>query len=801
MKTVMRYSIGAIILIIIALRIYLHDAQPIYTGKKEVPGLQDTVDIFTDKYGVPHVFAKNEMDLFFAAGYQTARDRLFQISLIVSASRGSLAALFGKDFLKDDIYLRTWGIYKTSKKILKNTDSKTIKILQSTCDGVNARINELDGRYPLEFKLLKAKPLKIKPVDIIAYSRLMAHDLQQSWKPEILFGLLLEFFGSEKLNELFPLYEPFRPTISNEKHYNNTKLLFSSIWKHENRIRDLTGSKGFSVGSNSWVVSGEKSITGKPILANDPHLKFTQPSKWYEMHLKGGLYNVSGAFLPGFPLPVLGQNEKFAWGFTNIMADDIDFFIEKIHPTNKNKYKHDDEWLDIVSRTETIPLKNGKDTTITIRETHHGPIISDIHPLLKKKDYAISMSWVGNIITNEITALTQFGLVNNWEDFSKVVKQFSVPGQNIIYADTLGNIGWRAAAKIPIRKNGGSLVPRPGWDSDYDWKGFVPFDEMPYVYNPKKGYIATANNKIVDDTFPYYISNQWAEPSRIERIEELIESKEKLNIDDMKKIQNDRLSSFAREVTPNIIKYLPDNFDGNKKSAYDYLINWDYIESPSAGGALVFHVVLDELLNNIYKDELDLVDKKAFDALVHFSMLPYRNIHWVLSEGSSSWIDDVRTKQKTETLEEIVNISFERAIKRIEKNVGLNPSVWTWSSLHTLTHPHPLGKIKILDLIFGFDVGPYKTGGSTMTVNKGEYEVLGGFEQSVGASFRRIVDLDNMNLTQFIIPTGQSGQQNSPHYSDQADLYNKGLYRTSYMDEKFIRHSKEFTHLMLTPKK
>ncbi len=800
MKTVMRYSIGTIILIIISLRIYLHDSLPIYSGEKKVAGLQKTVDIFTDKYGVPHIFAQNEPDLFFAAGYQTARDRLFQISLVVSASRGSLAAFFGNDFLKDDIYLRTWGIYKTSKRILENTDPKTIEILQRTCDGINARIDELDGRYPLEFKLLKVKPLKIEPADIIAYSRLMAHDLQQSWKPEILFGLLLECFGSEKLNELFPLYEPFRPTISNKKHYKNTKLLFSSIWNHEERIRGLTGANGVSIGSNSWVVSGEKSLTGKPILANDPHLQFTQPSKWYEMHLKGGAYNVSGAFLPGFPLPVLGQNEKIAWGFTNIMADDIDFFIEKIHPKNKNKYKHDDKWLDIISRSETISLKEGKDTTITIRETHHGPIISDIHPLLKEKDYAISMSWVGNIITNEIAALTQFGLVNNWDEFSKTVKTFSVPGQNIIYADTIGNIGWRAAARIPIRKDGESLVPRPGWDSDYDWKGFVPFDEMPYIYNPQKGYIATANNKIVDDSFPYYISNQWAEPSRIERIEELIENKEKLNVNDMKKIQNDRLSSFAREVTPNIIKHLPKSFDGNQKSAYEYLINWDFIETPASSAALVFHVVLDELLNNIYKDELDLVDKKAFDAFVHFSMLPYRNIHWVLSEGKSSWIDDVRTKDKTETLEEIVIISFERAVNRIEKEVGLNPSVWTWASLHTLTHPHPLGKIKILDLIFGFDVGPYKTGGSTMTVNKGEYEVLGGFDQSVGASFRRIVDLGNMNLTQFIIPTGQSGQQKSPHYLDQADLYNKGLYRTTHIDEDFIRQSNLFKHLILTPK-
>ena len=800
MKIIIRHSLSVIVLTVIALRIYLHDPQPQYSGKKEVPGLNSPVEIFTDNYGVPHIFAENESDLFFAAGYQTARDRLFQLSLVISASRGTLASFFGNDFLNDDIYLRTWGIHNTAKEILKKTDQRTLRILQKTCEGINARIDELDGKYPLEFKLLGVAPLKINPVDIIAYGRLMAHDLQQSWKPEILFGLLLEYFGQDKLNELFPLYEPFRPTISYKDKYPNIKLLFSSLWTHEYRIRDLTGSNGVSIGSNSWVVSGKKSTTGKPILANDPHLKFTQPSKWYEMHLKGGIYNVSGAFLPGFPLPILGQNESVAWGFTNIMEDDIDFFIEEIHPENPNKYKHNNKWLDIVSRKETVPLSNGRDTTIIIRKTHHGPIISDIHPLLKDKKYVVSMSWVGNQITHEISALSKFSLVKNWKDFSSVAKEFSVPGQNIIYADTAGNIGWRAAALIPIRKEGSSLLPRPGWDPDYDWKGFISFEEMPYLYNPNKGYIATANNKIVDDTFPYYISNQWAEPSRIERIEEYIQSKEKMSVNDMKLLQNDMLSSFAREVTPNIIKHFPNNLKGNKKAAYNYLKNWDYIENHNSAATLVFHVILDELLNNIYKDELDLVHEKAFDALVHFSMLPYRNIHWVLSNQKSSWIDDVRTKNKTETLEEIILRSFESAISRIENEVGINPSVWSWGSLHTLTHPHPLGTQKLLDFVFGFNVGPYKSGGSTMTVNKGEYEVLKSFDQSVGASFRRIVDLSNMNLTQFIIPTGQSGQQRSSHYKDQAGLYNKGLYRTTYIDEDFIRTSKLFKHLTIYSK-
>ena len=798
-KILGRYLISVFILFIIALRIYLHHPTPKYSGEKKLSGISKPVHIYTDSYGVPHVFAENESDLFYAAGYISARDRLFQMSLVASASRGELAKLFGDNFIKEDVYLRTWGIPKTAEHIVRQTDDEIILILEKLCAGINARIDELDGKYPIEFKLLRSKPIRWRPTDVIAYGRLMAHDLQQSWKPEILFGALVKYFGPDKLNELFPRYEPFRPTISEAINYSKAGLLFSTLWDLERNIRDLTGTNGTGVGSNSWVVSGALSETGKPILANDPHLNFTQPAKWYEMHLKGGRFDVSGAFLAGFPLPVLGQNAAMAWGFTNIMADDVDFFIEKIHPNDPNKYRHGENWLDMAVREEIIPLKNGGDTTIVIRETHHGPVITDIHPLLKNEREVVSMAWTGNQITEEISTLSKIGLANDWDSFTEVVKQFSVPGQNILFADTAGNIGWRPAALIPIRKDGGSLLPRPGWDPDYDWQGFVPFEEMPFLYNPSKGYIATANNKIVDDDYPYYISNQWAEPSRIERIEEWLESKEKLTVQDMKILQNDWLSPFAREVVPDIVKWLPQDLDGNAETALKILNDWNYVEHKESAAALIFHTVLDELLHNIYEDELSMIDEKAFDALMHFSMFPYRNIHWVLAEDQSSWIDDVTTPGYIEPLSDIVTKSFFNAIKRIERDVGINPSVWTWGTVHTLTHSHPLGKINILNKLFGLNVGSFRAGGSTMTVNKGEYEVLRGFHQSVGASFRRIVDLRNMNNTQFIIPTGQSGQPNSIHYDDQAALYNAGKYRTTWFDEDFIRNNKQFRHLVLLP--
>ena len=254
MKIFGRYFISVLVLLIIALRIYLHHPLPQYSGEKTLPGLSTPVHIYTDNYGVPHVFSENESDLFYVAGYLSARDRLFQMSLVASASRGALGKFFGDKFIKEDVYLRTWGIPKIAESIVRKIDDDTMEILKRFCAGINARIDELNGKYPVEFKLLRSEPVRWKPSDVIAYGRLMAHDLQQSWKPEILFGALLQYFGPDKLNELFPIYEPFRPTISEAINYPQADLLFSTIWDLEYNIRDLTGSNGTSIGSNSWVI-------------------------------------------------------------------------------------------------------------------------------------------------------------------------------------------------------------------------------------------------------------------------------------------------------------------------------------------------------------------------------------------------------------------------------------------------------------------------------------------------------------------------------------------------------------------
>jgi len=387
----------------------------------------------------------------------------------------------------------------------------------------------------------------------------------------------------------------------------------------------------------------------------------------------------------------------------------------------------------------------------------------------------------------------------NWNDFSRAVQQFGVPGQNIVYADDQGNIGWRPAVFIPIRKEGSSLTPRPGDDPSYDWSGRVPYKNMPFLLNPKKGFIATANNKTIDDSFPYYISGLWADPSRAQQIVARLDTMEKATVDEMKSIQLDYTSLFAKEITPYLLSIKTGNETGKIKEAIDLLESWDFVESPNSKATLVFHSILRQVVISIFADELELLGDKYLDAFTSMKYLHNRSLRNMLASGNSSWIDDVRTKNKIESIEEILKISFANGVKDIEKVAGHNINNWEWGRAHYLTHNHKLGSKKILDWVFGFNVGPYLSGGSDKAPNAGSYSFSKPYAQTAGASMRRVVDFSNLNETQQIIPTGQSGLYNSKHYDDQADLYHSGGYRTTWFNEKFIKNNKTFKRLTLLP--
>ncbi|MBT4828229.1 MAG: penicillin acylase family protein, partial [Candidatus Marinimicrobia bacterium] len=386
---------GGILLITIIFVCWIHHPLPLYQGELPLSGLKSPVDVFTDEFGVPHVFANNEDDLFFTAGYLAGRERLFQLSTVALAVRGELASALGDQYLGSDIYLRTWRIHDIAKKMVESMEPKNKRIFESFCDGINYRIDEIKKDAPIEFKILGIDPPYWDPSIVAGYARMMAHEMQGAWEPEIVYGAVASYFGEEKLADLIPGYDEDKPTIV-ETSLKYLKPVFDEIITQEFTIRDLFGKHNADIGSNNWVVSGKLTASGKPLLANDPHLAYSQPPRWFEIHLKGGRFNVSGVCIAGIPMPVIGQNEHVAWGFTNSMVDDLDFFIETINPKNPNEYRSGDKWLPMELVQETIPLKNGRDTTITIRITHHGPIISDVHGLLKEKNVAMSMAWTGH---------------------------------------------------------------------------------------------------------------------------------------------------------------------------------------------------------------------------------------------------------------------------------------------------------------------------------------------------------------------------------------------------------------------
>ncbi|MBH30449.1 MAG: hypothetical protein CMG71_00470 [Candidatus Marinimicrobia bacterium] len=805
-KRAVTVSIVLVLILIVGLRLYLKSPVPPYEGEVELSELSQTVEVFFDDYAVPHVYARNENDLFFAAGYLMARERLFQMTVNAATTEGRLSELFGEDQLESDIFLRTWGIPRTGEKLVGHLQPKSREVLETFCRGVNAYIDELGGRLPVEFKLLRIKPIRWEPKHATGYARLMAYSLSQSWYPEMLLGQVTYMFGEQKALELWPVEPDERPTSLPEISADLT-LAWEVLSSADKKVRNLLGTAGGHLGSNSWVISGSRTKSGKPLLANDPHLGYNQPAIWYEMHLVGGSYDVSGTSFPGVPFIVLGQNRNAAWGFTNLMTDDLDFYLETVDKENPNRYLHDNQWKEMEVREETIRIKGGETHSFTVRATHRGPVISDIHPLSKEMNNAISFRWAGHDMSNEVQAFLNLNRMKNWSDFSEAVSHYTVPGQNIVYADRAGNVGWRPAVRIPIRKGGNTLVPLPGETSEYDWQGFLKASDLPYLFNPDEGFIATANNQTIPNDFPHYVSSLWHDKSRHQRIVEMVGDRTDLTIENMAEIQNDVVSPFGREISKQFIQVLTNSplKHENHRIALRHLSEWDGDFSSGSAGALIFSMVMSNLLEAVYSDEMGLLGEKFYAGWIgpvgasgNWG-IPLRNLRDVLKNGGSSWVDDVRTPNRVESLDEIIKIVFDNSMVELEQLLGPSPSDWWWGRLHILTHNHSIGgTLPLVDRIFGFNVGPFETGGSSTTVNNGEYSLSAPFRQVVGASFRRIVDLADMNRTQFIIPTGQSGIPGSPHYSDQSEMYNSGRYRTTLMDESTIRNS-GFRKLLLVP--
>lgn len=797
---------------VIAIGLYwtLYKPLPSYQATITADGITDNVDVHWDPYGTPIIYAGNDADLYFAVGYVHAQERLWQMTLSQIAAEGRFAEFFGEEMIPFDIHQRTLGFWDTAKRIEAVTSDEILQILQSYSDGVNSFIDSHLNSLPIEFSLLGLKPIHWTPTHTIAISRLMAWDQNQHWWAELSYAYLREVLEPGQFRQIIPVYSDNDPIMVGMNSVSGAAESAIPFLEKEVALRKVLSKEGFPFGSNAWAVNGSKTATGQPLLAGDPHMGLSIPGFWFELTLHSENHHISGATIPGSPFVILGQNKNIAWSMTNIMADDTDFFIEQVSSESPDRYVADSLSSPILirdfeDRIELIKVKNGDDRLHTVRSSQNGPVISDIHPagssLIQNK--LVSMRWKGHDISHELEALYKMNRANNLTAYREAVSLFESPGMNFIYADREDNIAIFTAASLPIREHN-PLTFRHGWDRSYQWSGSIPFDDLPHVINPSIGYVSHANNKLHDDSYPYYISTFWEPASRIIRINEMLEASDSLTVESMQFMQYDTYSYHAREITELIIPVIRGTGDNEQLSiAISYLENWDYQYNSTSTAASIFDLFFMNLSDNILRNNLG---DDAYETLIRLEHLPVMIVSNLLKDESSMF--NITGTLSSETQSNIILNSMLDTISQLEEQFGPEPFQWRWENLNTLTlRPPLLGEAAlepdaspVVRMIVNnlLNKGPFAARGHGMSINKSQYSWHRPFEMNLGPSIRRIVDFSTPDRNLSVLPTGQSGHPFSPNYGDQTNLWLEGRYRTIYNDSTFFQRS-SFQTMTLQP--
>jgi len=757
---------------------------PKTSGSVAIQGINSEVRIYRDDYGVPHIFAASDHDGYFAVGYVHAQERLWQMELIRRAGMGRLSEILGEPALPADEMFRTLGLLRLAKRNAGLLDPEVRDALQAYADGINAFIELHKGKYPVEFDMLSIDPEPWTIEQSLVVSRLMAWELNFSRWNDILMGALAQRFGEDRAREVFPNWPAGAPFIlPHEGKRKGASNLPRQLMEADQSYRKLVGIGEYSAGSNAWVLSGAKTVSGKPIVANDPHLALMAPGRWFELQLQTPGVDVAGPTIAGVPFVVIGRNERIAWGVTNAMMDDADYYIEEVdsvqYPT---KYRFKNEWQPIVQYVDTIFVKDSLPVVYTSYWTRHGPIVNRIEPDAQLSPQLISMRWTGEDPSDEARTFYRINRAKNWEDFKEALKSFGSPAQNFVYGDVDGNIGYYTGGRLPLRTVKSAIVPFAGNSDQFEWKGYVPFDKMPQRYNPPEGFIATANNKIVDDTYPYYISDNWEPPWRAMRISEVLKSQDKFTVEDVQHLQRDLVSIQARELVPVILKAFDSVQVSNEdvKTALTYFRTWNFEMKKEDVATTLFEDFFLRTLHNTLDDEFGGQLMALYDTL---ASVPMTVMTELLEKDSSAWFDNITTK-RIETKNEIIRQSLEEAVDDLKGLLGGELREWQWGRLHKIEFRHVFGANGLLRPIF--DVGPFTVGGSHSTIWKGDYSLNRPYANTVGPSTRQIFDLSDPDNTRAVTPPGQSGQIFYKHYSDQVQLWLLGEYRRMPMQRAVV---------------
>ncbi len=731
--------------------LYLRSSLPKTSGTVSLAGLDGQVEIVRDADGVPHIFASTDNDAFFALGYVHAQDRLWQMEFQRRVGAGRLSEIMGDATLDVDKFLRTLGTYRAGESAWLALSMQTKLSVEAYVAGINAWIG--GGHIlPIEFLILGVKPEPWTVYDSMVWSKMMMWDLGGNWDDELLRALLLSAVGQERAAELMPDYPSEATTIL-------ASDTASSLLALDAFLKDSFQLGGLDVGSNNWVIAGDNTESGQPLLANDPHLGASIPSIWYLVELQGDRLHVTGTTFPGIPIIPIGHNDNIAWGLTNLGPDVQDLYIERINPQNPNQYMVDGEWVDMTIFAEEILVKDEEEALVyAARSTRHGPLISDVSG---KAAAPLALRWTAlDRVDTTAVAFFEMAYAANWEEFTVALQYYVAPSQNIVYADREGNIGYYGPGRIPIRAKGDGTTPVPGWNSEYEWVGWIPFDELPHAFNPADGYIVTANNKVVADDYPYFISSSWAPPYRAERVVELIgqmtAGSRKLSLADMIVIQGDQVSRQVRELLPYLLAVEPE--DERQAAALDHLRGWDGDMGADSVAPTIYTAWFHQLGRFLFEDDLHGDIYEQFADRRHASFLAV-----VLSQSHNPWCDNVLTVL-AENCADASTESLERALDAMEEQLGKNMGRWQWGEVHQTTFPHnPFSEVGALRPIFQRQIA---NGGGPYTINAGPYKFSEPYTQSYVPSYRQIVDLSDWNSSLFMHTTGQSGNVLSRHYDD-----------------------------------
>ena len=750
-----------------AFYLYLRQSLPQTKGEIRVPGLSAPAEVLRDRYGIPHIFAASAEDASFALGFVHAQDRLWQMEMSRRIAAGRLAEIVGAGALETDRFLRTLGVRRSAEANLRSLDTETRKLLDAYAAGVNAFIAS-GPVLPPEFWLTGARPEPWTPADSVAWTKMMAWDLGGNWRNELLRMRLAKTLPLARIHELLPPYPGEKvPVIA------DLKELYSSMEREAVRLARFAPDND-GLGSNNWVVSGSRTESGKPLLANDPHLGLTVPPVWYFAQLSAPDMQVIGATLPGVPGVILGRNERIAWGFTNTGPDVQDLYIEKLDAAGGYLAPEGTRAFQVID--ETILVKGADAEKLRIRVSRHGPVISDVMRTaqdLAPRGHVIAFAWTA-LAEDDRTAQAahKFARAREWDGFLAAARDFQVPQQNIVYADVEGNIGFIAAGRVPHRRPTNDLkgmAPAPGWQEKYDWVGYIPFEQLPRSFNPESGAIVTANHRVTPPGYPHFISSDWQPPYRADRIQALLDEVPKHWVPSFARIQADVVSLAMRELLPKLLAARPRSEEARKALAL--LAKWDGAMAAERSEPLIAWAWWRELTRAIYADELGDAFRENWLSRAVF-------LGNVLSGDAEAarWCDDIRTPA-VETCEEVLALSLEAALADLRRRFGNDQSRWRWGEAHRALHEHrPFSRQPLLAAIFNVGVA---SPGDTYTVNVGRNNLNDEdrpYANRHAASLRAIYDLSDLEKSLYIHSGGQSGNILSDHYKAFSEAWARNEY-------------------------